>query len=122
MTKSLFTAFETGEAKTIAEAILKHEFSMVDVGKESDEEHSALVAELDDFSGIICFTGEEFAQTFANTVEEALNENNEMSCFMLPGKDFLDSVPAELGVLINAESEENFAFSPEFMQEVKSHV
>lgn len=122
MTTELFAAFETDDPKVIAEAILEQEFSLVDVGEdESAEEHNALVAELDDFAGIVSFTGETFAQQFANTVEEALNKEGELPCFVVQGRDFLDLIPDDIGILLNAESEECYIFPPEFVQEIKSH-
>ena len=99
----------------ISAAILQIDFWCVDVSEENEADSSALVMELGNFPAIVGFTSEDHAGTFAEYFKDVpLDENDELKCFTVSGREFLTSLPRQFGLAINLETEHEIVFEPKY--------
>jgi hypothetical protein len=120
MNEALKSAIENESVEQIAAAILQTEFLCVDVTEKGDSDSSALVIETGKFPAIVGFTSENHAGTFAEYFAEVpLDENDELRCFEVAGREFLTTLPKDFGLAINLETEHEIVFDPKFTRRLK---
>jgi len=104
----------------ISAAILQTDFLCVDVSEGNQEDTSALVMELGNFPTLVGFTTEDHAGTFAEYFKDVpLDENDELKCFNVSGREFLTTLPRQFGIAINLETEHEIVFEPKFTRALK---
>lgn len=123
MNDALKSAIESESSEQIAAAILETEFLCVDVTEKGHGDTSALVIETGKFPAIVGFTSEDHAGTFAEYFDNVpLDENDELRCFEVPGREFLTTLPKEFGLAINLETEHEIIFDPKFTRLLKKEL
>ncbi|MFK7768324.1 MAG: SseB family protein [Mariniblastus sp.] len=104
----------------LAAAILGSEFWLVNVSEPDQNDTSAMVIEIEGFPALVAFTSEDHAGTFAELGEDVpLNEEDELPCFLVDGKEFLTNLPKKFGIVMNPETEHSFVFAPEVARKIK---
>jgi len=120
MNDALIEAIKNESVEEISAAILQIDFWCVDVSEENEADSSALVMELGNFPAIVGFTSEDHAGTFAEYFKDVpLDENDELKCFTVSGKEFLTSLPRQFGLAINLETEHEIVFEPKYTRALK---
>jgi len=120
MNDALIEAIKNESVEEISAAILQIDFWCVDVSEENEADSSALVMELGNFPAIVGFTSEDHAGTFAEYCKDVpLDENDELTCFTVSGKEFLTSLQRQFGLAINLETEHEIVFEPKYTRALK---
>ena len=120
MNDALIEAIKNESVEEISAAILQIDFWCVDVSEENEADSSALVMELGNFPAIVGFTSEDHAGTFAEYFKDVpLDENDELKCFTVSGREFLTSLPRQFGLAINLETEHQIVFEPKYTRALK---
>ena len=120
MNDALIEAIKNESVEEISAAILQIDFWSVDVSEENEADSSALVMELGNFPAIVGFTSEDHAGTFAEYFKDVpLDENDELKCFTVSGREFLTSLPRQFGLAINLETEHEIVFEPKYTRALK---
>ena len=120
MNDALIEAIKNESVEEISAAILQIDFWCVDVSEENEADSSALVMELGNFPAIVGFTSEDHAGTFAEYFKDVpLDENDELKCFTVSGREFLTSLPRQFGLAINLETEHEIVFEPKYTRALK---
>lgn len=104
------------------------EFILLEVEEESksDEDSdadqvTAMIAEVEDFSALIVFTSTGLVETFADQTDLFEGEND-IPSFIMTGRELLEMLPEETGILFNPESEECFVMSPTVFQSFREDM
>jgi hypothetical protein len=94
------------------------EFVLIEVeeegeeGSEPDEERvTAMIAEVEDFSALILFTSPKLVEGFADQTDLFVDEDD-IPSFVMTGRQIMDLLPDNTGLLFNPESEDCFVMSP----------
>jgi hypothetical protein len=102
----------------ISRLLPNQEFILLEVDDESatpDEPEefrvTAMIAEVEDFSALILFTSTEMVDTFAGQTD-LFDEAEEIPSFVMNGRQLMDMLPLDTGLLFNPESDECFVMSP----------
>lgn len=120
MNDALAEALKNESTEEISAAILQTDFLCVDVSEANQEDTSALVVEMGEFPAIVGFTSDDHAGTFAEYFKDVpLDENDELQCFAVSGREFLTSLPRQFGLAINLETEHEIVFDPKFTRALK---
>jgi hypothetical protein len=123
MNDALKTAIENESPEQIAAAIVESKFLCVDVTEKGHSDTSALVIETGKFPALVGFTSEDHAGTFAEYFDDVpLDENDELRCFEVAGREFLTTLPKEFGLAINLETEHEIIFDPKFTRLLKKQA
>ena len=123
MNDALIEAIKNESAEEISAAILQTEFLCIDVSEDDQEDTAALVMELGNFPAIVGFTSDDHAGTFAEYFKDVpLDENDELKCFTVSGREFLTTLPRQFGMAINLETEHEIVFEPKFTRALKKAV
>lgn len=111
-----------GNAQSIARFIETHDFTLVKlVDESSDENFSALIAEVDDSPMLVAFSSDQHAGMFADTVpEDMLDEEGNMPAFIVGGRELVIDLTEEFGVLFNFETEDLAVMPPPLTAKVKA--
>jgi hypothetical protein len=78
---------------------------------EGEEKVTAMIAEVEDYSALILFTSAEMVDMFAEHTDLFEDEEG-IPSFVLNGRQLMDMLPADTGLLFNPESDECFVMSP----------
>lgn len=113
------TIIAESDPDAIARAFLEHQLTLVEMPDDSDDGQAALTAEVDGFHVIIAFSSQERAQQFAEAMPDLVDSHDTLSAFVVPGCEFLENLPDELGILLNAECEDTALLPPDLVQEIK---
>ena len=122
MNETLLAACQDDDPKIIAQAMLQSDFWLVNVSEPGQADTSAMVLEIEDIPCLVAFTSEDHAGTFAEASGQGLNENDELPCFVVGGKEFMSNISAKIGVAVNPETEHFFLFAPDFVKKLKASV
>lgn len=92
-------------------------FQQVDVESGDTEEDdegnfSVVLAEVDDETAVVCFSGEEWAANFATEIADELPEGHELPSVVLGGDVLLDGLPGDCGLLVNPGADSECYFPP----------
>ena len=120
MNDALIEAIKNESVEEISAAILQTDFLCVDVSEGNQEDTSALFLDLANFPTLVGFTSEDHAGTFAEYFKDVpLDENDELKCFTVSGREFLTTLPRQFGIAINLETEHEIVFEPKFTRALK---
>ena len=95
---------------------------LIDAAEEEEEEIAPLCAEVDGYETIVCFTSLEDSQRFAEENPALLDENEELPLFAVTGKDLLENLPSEMGLVINPESEDSIMLDNGCAADILQHI
>jgi predicted RNA-binding Zn-ribbon protein involved in translation (DUF1610 family) len=106
----------------IAQAFLEHDFTLIETPDQPADGKAAVTAEVEGFPVILAFISEEHARRLAGAVPDMLNASGALDAFVVSGADFLETLPDELGILLNAGSEDTVLVPPDLVQAIKEAV
>lgn len=113
--ENLLQALTDGELEIAAPLMHKRTFWLLEIEEGSGQ---PLCAEVEEVEVMVVFTETTKAEVFGESNEEFLDDEGSLSLFSVRGEDLLANFPAEMGILLNPESD-NFVVSPEGIEELK---
>jgi hypothetical protein len=86
-----------------------------------DERVTAMIAEVEDFSALIVFTSPKLVESFAEQTDLFENEET-IPSFIMNGRQIMELLPENTGLLFNPESEDCFVMSPAVFQSFREEM
>jgi hypothetical protein len=122
------TALANDDQSEITKLFPDQEFILLEVEEDSDSDETsddervtAMIAEVEDFSALIVFTSTVLVETFADQTDLFEGEDD-IPSFIMTGRELLEMLPEDTGILFNPESEECFVMSPTVFQSFREDM
>lgn len=86
-----------------------------------DERVTAMIAEVEDFSALILFTSPKLVESFAAQTDLFQDEET-IPSFIMNGRQIMELLPENTGLLFNPESDDCFVMSPTVFQSFREEM